>query len=213
MIQDCNQVTLRGTIVQMNISNKLSQIRIITNTDRGDTNFPNVYVYDKKLLGDFKVNDRVFIVGHTQNTNVYYNGTMKTGSATVLVADQIFPAMRHLCDYFSPEEIGDAFKGGHADDINRIIVCGTVMSKYFPDKTNKNSEYVSLKISINAPETEQVRQCDVICAKKYARIAKKINKGDRVVFVGFCYTNIKKKEDKSKIYYEQIYCRDLAILD
>ncbi len=199
-----NEVIFRGSIVSMNVSNKLSTFRIVLDT-QGNHYFPNVYVYDSRLLKGFSINDRVFVKGHTQNQDVYHRTTKKTSSQTVFVADEIYKAGRMLCDYINPEMLdGDIYESGKSDDINRVFVCGKVVNFYV-----QNDNYMRVKIVTTTDG--QTRQCDVTCAYRQFQYAKKHLKiGDYAAFIGYAYTNIVEKPDKNKIYYESIFSYDIC---
>lgn len=203
-MQDRNEIIFRGSVVSMNVASKISTIRMVLETN-GRKYFPQIYVYDNKILNGINIKDRIYVKGYTQNQLVYHRSTNKSGKQTVFVANEIYHAGRLLCDYF-PSDImdGDAFDGGASEDINKIILCGRVTSFY-----EQNNDYIRVKLTMFNDGYE--RQCDLTCTKRQGAYARKhLKEGDYVVAIGYAYTNIKTMPDKNKIYYESCFCQDIC---
>ena len=159
-MQDRNEIIFRGSVVSMNVASKISTIRMVLETN-GRKYFPQIYVYDNKILNGINIKDRIYVKGYTQNQLVYHRSTNKSGKQTVFVANEIYHAGRLLCDYF-PSDImdGDAFDGGASEDINKIILCGRVTSFY-----EQNNDYIRVKITMFNDGYE--RQTSQIQSQRY----------------------------------------------
>ena len=198
-----NNVFLRGTVVSINASSKVSTIRLVCDSRNGRKNFPRVYIFDSKMLKSIGLRDYVYITGHTQNRRVYHPSTWKSSSQSVIVADSVSISGRALLDFIMPEEI-DNYIGAKPEDLNNILVIGTVLSKYQP-----NDNYVIVKVKAQN-QNGKASQCDFVCTRRQAEFAKSLNAGDNVAVLGYAYTSIKDKPDGKKIFYENIFCKDIA---
>lgn len=202
-----NEVILRGTVVSMNLSGKLSDIRIVCESGRNKF-FPQIMVHDNQLLNGIKIGQHILVLGHTQNHKVYYESTNKSTSTTQIVATQIKPACRALYDYFQNIPLADYYKGGQADDMNVILISGEVLGKY-----EINKKYLKIKVSAEYEKGKKT-QCDITLTQNQAFEAKKnVSVGDTLVAVCYVQTSIKNdgKNDKPRISYQNIYCKDFEI--
>lgn len=198
-----NQVTLRGTVVSINTSGQVPTIRLFVKADRKVGNFPLVYFFDRKMLKGISIQDNVLVIGHTQNRKVQYEGTKKSGSKTIVSGDNIVKAERMLCDYFSDESLKNT-EGAPSEDINRVLTRGTVTAI---SPISDDDRYIRVRIATKYGDYET--QCDITCSRRQAEKTKEIEIGDEVCAVSYVFTNIKEMKDKTKIYYENIFCLDL----
>lgn len=206
-IPNRNEVILRGTVVSMNLNGVLSDIRIVCESGKSKF-FPQIIVHDNALLNGINIGQHVLILGHTQNHKVNYESTKKSGSVTQIVATQIKPACRALYDYFQNIPLPDYYNGGQSDDMNIILISGEVLNVY-----RVNDNYLKIKVSTEY-EKDITTQCDITLTKKQALEAeKKISVGDTMVAVCYVQTSIKNdgKNNKPRITYQNIYCKDYEI--
>lgn len=198
-----NEVTLRGTVVSINTGGQVPTIRLFVKGDRKVGNFPLVYCFDRKKLVGISIQDNVLVIGHTQNRKVQYPGTKKVGSKTVITGDKIIKADRMLCDYF-PDDFLKNTEGASAEDLNRVLTRGTIGAI---TPISNDDRYIRVRILTKYGDYDT--QCDITCTRRQATQVKEYSVGDEVCAVSYIYTDIKEMADKTKIYYEEVFCIDI----
>lgn len=201
---DVCKVKLQGTVISMNVTSKVSRVRVITEGEKGTTNFPEIMVFNTSLLQGVELYKKITIIAHTQNRNVRQSdGTYKP--RTVIVADSIRVAPRRLLEYFDKRIIiGE--DGGTVEDINEFVLIGTVLRVFEASNTTS-----IMKVSIS-DKSGNVRQCDFSCFHKQSKLANMIEIGKRVACVGFVSTDKKEVNGEVK-YFQNLICRDLALIN
>lgn len=205
MINDQNNVVLRGNVISFNSTRKFATVRLAVESEKGKTNFPLVNIYNTNLVKDIQISKRFLIQGHTQNRPVT-NAKGKKETKTIIVADNIIPAARRLYDYLNPSLI-EGSDGGAPADINNIVMIGTVRSTYTPPK-GKGSVCL---LRIDMVNENTTRQCDISCFGIQAEYVTMLEPGQKVAVVGYVSTN-KKINGKETLYFQNVICRDVSLI-
>lgn len=202
-MEQVNKFILRGTIVNLNISNRVATVRLAVEGGKGITNFPVIVFFDTSLLTGFGVRQRVVIKGHTQNQmRQSPHDPKKRVTQTILVADSIIPAKRMLLDYFSEVDIPIS-EGGAPSDMNTVIWVGNILNIYTPDEKNTIS---FLRVGYKNGEIH--RQCDFSCFDRIHTYVRNLELGQEVAVVGKVTTSSKEINGQT-VYYQNIIAQDV----
>lgn len=197
-----NRVIIRGSIVGMSETTKRATLTVATSGGFDRRTYPNIFFYDRKLVAEYKIKDRVLIFGKLHNHMEINPDTGKKEYQSTPIGEQIFRASRQLLDYYSPEIIKDP-NGGAPDDRNEVLMAGRLEMVYVPEQ-NPNIVIIRVKCS----DSEKSGSGQFSCFSKCAAIARKCKAGDFVIVTGYVSTDRKEKNGGIKDF-QTIIARDL----
>lgn len=198
-----NELIIRGTIINLNISNKIASARVAVEGSTGVSNYPLVIFYDPSLLTGYNVKDRVVIKGHTQNYPIPNQlNERRTTIQTSFICDTIQHARRMLLDFFKEDDVPN-IEGAAANDINTVIWAGKVKSV----TTFDEKKHVSV-LRVGNEKKDHRMECDFSCFERIHTYAVKLKPEDDVIIVGKISTSSKTK-GKKKLYYQNVIAMDI----
>ena len=196
-----NEVQLRGTLIGMKSTTKLTSFVIVTDggEEKGST-VVNVIFYGT-VKGTFKVKDHVDIVAHMQS-KIIKTEDGKRSYHQMVIGNAIKKTNRLLYDYLPIDDFKSQ-EGGIPDDVNKAFIYGKVSRVFVP-----NDNYAIVTVLVPT-ENNKANFCDVICYKRQAKVASLLNEGDFVVSIGEIRSS-KERPAANEIFKQCVICKDVA---
>lgn len=201
LIKPTNLIKLRGTIIGMRSTTKMTSFVIIT--DGGEKKGSTVVniLFFEPLKDTFKVKEHVDIIAHMQSKIVKKEDN-KNKFYQIVVGDKIKHTNRMLADYIPLPEF-QTTEGGIPDDINKAFIYGKISRIYKP-----NDAYAVVTVTVPSAENK-VNYIDIICYKRQAQLALNLTEGDFIVATGEI-RSAKERPKADEIFWQNVICKDIA---
>ena len=192
---DTNLVKISGTIIRIYKNDRYVQIRLITDGNGNNKNFPTIFSFSDadgfNIASKFKEKDRITVLGHIQTRRGVHGST--------IVAADIQPTPSSMATAFNLPGIS------YAEDINHVNLAGEIVHIFHPNATTSI-------ISLRTVTDGHYAFPEVSLFGRLSKMAHDFKVGDRIAIIGTIQTKKEELADGFK-YHEDVVARDIARIE